>query len=97
MRTYYRGENYKETIVFTFGNPLIAKEFLKHDLSYGLHVPPKILVQETENGGTRILYDLPSSIIPRGTASGEAKAALLALDDKLERMVRRVLTVDNKL
>lgn len=97
MRAYYDGQDFKETVAFTLGNPLIAKEFLKHDMSCGLHVPPRILVQETESGGTRVLFDLPSTIMGRGRLTGEAKAAVDSLDAKLERMVRRVLTVDNKL
>jgi uncharacterized protein (DUF302 family) len=99
MRAYYGDEHeFRETVVYTIGNPLIAKDILKHDMSAGLDVPPKLLVQEMDNGGTRILYDLPSSVMPAGgPPSAEMKAALESLDSKFELMLNRVLTIGNKL
>lgn len=98
MEAYFDGkQKFKETIIYTLGNPLIAQSFLRYDMSAGLYVPPKVLVQEIEDGGTRILYDLPSSIVARGAAVGEVKAALQDLDGKLERMITRVLSADHKL
>lgn len=67
---------------------------LQHDLTAGLHVPPKLLVQELDAGkGTSIIYDLPSSVILVGSGAGkpELKKAAEALDEKFERMVRKVL------
>lgn len=77
--------------MFTIGNPLIAQAILQQDLTAGLHIPPKFLVQEGANGkGTILLYDLPSSVMVLGEDEGLLNAAK-ALDDKLERMVLRVL------
>ena len=65
---------------------------LQHDLSAGLHVPPKLLVQELEGGqGTAIIYDLPSSCVLVGKVGPELKKAAEGLDEKFEKMVRKVL------
>ncbi|KAI0693876.1 hypothetical protein BC835DRAFT_1415633 [Cytidiella melzeri] len=91
MDTFY-SQRYKRTIIFTLGNPLVAKEMLKHDMSAGLHIPPKIMVQDGESGGASISYDLPSSVIPGGRdQSSELRAATEELDRKLQRMLESVL------
>ena len=99
MTAYFNQERkFRETIVYTIGNPLLAAGILKHDMSAGLDVPPKFLVQETENGGTRIIYDLPSSVMAAGAPrNAEMKVALEDLDKKLEALVNKVLTIANKL
>lgn len=98
MEAYYGPKaKFVETIVFTLGNPLIAKEIMKHDMVAGLNVPPKILLQATETGGSCIQYDLPSSTLGVAKMSPEMKTALEDLDNKLERMVRKVLNAGNKL
>ncbi|KAI0697434.1 hypothetical protein BC835DRAFT_1338064 [Cytidiella melzeri] len=99
MDVYYAGEQkFRETVVYTIGNPLQAKDVLKHDMSAGLDIPPKLLVQEMDNGGTSILYDLPSSVMLGGKKPNpEMKAALESLDSKFEMLVNKVLSVGNKL
>ncbi len=79
-----------ETVVVTLGNPLIAKNIIVHNMQAGLYVPPKILVQETDSG-TRVVYDLPSSLMGGGNLEGDMETAALGLDGKLERMVQKVL------
>lgn len=65
---------------------------LQHDLTAGLHVPPKLLVVELEGGkGTSIVYDLPSSVVLVGKPNAELKKAAEVLDEKFERMVKKVL------
>lgn len=65
---------------------------LQYDLTAGLHVPPKLLVVEVEGGqGTSIIYDLPSSVVLIGKVGPELKKNAEALDEKFEKMVRRVL------
>ncbi len=65
---------------------------LQHDLTAGLHIPPKFLVQEGPSGeGTVLLYDLPSSVMAIGKDEELLKAARV-LDDKFEGMVRQVLS-----
>ncbi|PSS22692.1 hypothetical protein PHLCEN_2v2989 [Hermanssonia centrifuga] len=80
-----------ETVVVTLGNPLIAKNIIVHNMQAGLYVPPKILVQETGDSGTRIVYDLPSSLMGGGKLEGDMETAALGLDGKLERMVQKML------
>ena len=83
---------FPETQVFTIGNPLIAQTMLQHDLTAGLHIPPKFLVKEGPGGeGTVLLYDLPSSVMAIGKDEELLKAAKV-LDGKFESMVRKVLS-----
>ncbi|KAI0343432.1 hypothetical protein BDW22DRAFT_1169493 [Trametopsis cervina] len=93
MNMYLSPEpNFRETIVYTIGNPLSAQELLKHDMAAGLAIPLKLLLQETESGGSKILYDLPSSIIlAGGQPNAELKAALDVTDRQFEALVRIVL------
>ena len=69
---------------------------LAHDRSTLLHVPPRIgIIERTNNSGTEIHYDLPSSVIAIGgraeDASGELKKAAEALDEKLEKLIRSIV------
>lgn len=93
LTTYFGGQRkFLEAHVYTIGNPLIAQTMLQHDLTAGLHVPPKLLVLELEGGkGTSILYDLPSSVILAGKEDADLKKAAGKLDEKFEDMVRKVL------
>lgn len=93
MNKYFDGNpTLPESWVITLGNPLIAKNFVKFDVRAGLYVPPKVHVQKTENGGSLIMYDLPSSVaIMDNDAPQEMKEALYDLDAKLEGMLTRVL------
>ncbi|KAI0078083.1 TT1751-like protein [Panus rudis PR-1116 ss-1] len=93
LSAYFNGtRTFTETHVYTMGNPLVAQTMLKHDLTAGLHVPPKLLVQEIEGGkGSRVIYDLPSSVICLN-GNEELRKAALALDEKFENFVRKVLT-----
>ncbi|THH30020.1 hypothetical protein EUX98_g4176 [Antrodiella citrinella] len=90
----YLGREFPETHVYIIGNPLIAQTMLQHDIAAGLHIPPKLLVTEIEGGkGTTVVFDLPSSVIAVGNnVSPELKKAAEGLDEKLERLVRKVLS-----
>ena len=82
-----------ETYVFTLGNPLVAQTFVQYDTRAGMYVPPRVLVNETEEGGTEVVYDLPSSLIlAEAGLPAEMQAAVLALDEKLEKMLTRVIS-----
>jgi uncharacterized protein (DUF302 family) len=89
MSTYY-GRAIDGSYLYILGNPLIAKEMLKHDMAVGLNIPPRVLVQEMEGGGTRVQYDLPSSWFTENP-SPELRSAMEDLDRKLEAMLRKVL------
>jgi uncharacterized protein (DUF302 family) len=74
------------------GNPLIAITMLKRELTAGLFVPVEILVMEKEkNGGTEVIYTLPSCLIAGLNKDEELVKAVKALDGKLEVLVRDIL------
>jgi uncharacterized protein (DUF302 family) len=74
------------------GNPLIAITILKKDLTAGLFVPVEILVMEKEkNGGSDVVYTLPSCLITGVNKDEELEKAVKVLDGKLETLVRDVL------
>lgn len=88
----YLGKTHRRTIVFTLGNPLAAKEMMKYDMRAGLHAPARWMVQESDNGGTRIEFDLPSSVVPGGVEpSPELKAAAELIDGKFYTLAKKVL------
>ena len=91
LMTAYFGRQFEETVVYTLGNPLFAKDMLQYDMCVALNVPPRVLVQAMPSGGTRVMYDLPSSWYVVETR-GELKAAMENLDEKLEAMLIKVLT-----
>ncbi|KAI0340216.1 hypothetical protein BDW22DRAFT_1360759 [Trametopsis cervina] len=93
MSVYYQ-KPFLKTIIFTLGNPLLAKEIMKHDMISGLHIPPKMIVQETEDGGTKISWDRPSSIMPGPLiANAEMVNGMQTVDEKLTKLVLNVLAV----
>jgi len=90
-----------KTVQYTFGNPLVAETMIRHDTFAALHVPPRMLVAEkSDHTGTQVIYMLPSSVIAvssGGNVSGDLKAAAEALDEKVERLVRRVTSTRKRL
>ena len=74
------------------GNPLIAITMLKRDLFPSLFVPVEILVIEKEkNGGTEVIYTLPSCLIAGLNKDQELVEAVKVLDGKLEVLARDIL------
>ena len=94
MNAYFEGNTkLAQTHVITLGNPLIAKNFMQYDQRAGLYIPPRVLVQETSEGGTLVMFDLPSSVMSIDpNPPEEMKEALLELDTKLEKMLTRILS-----
>lgn len=76
--------------MLTFGQPLLAKEMLKVDLDVGLFVPPRALVQEIQGGGTRIVYQLPTSWLGDPAPEG-LKEAMQAVETKMDALFKKVL------
>ncbi|KAI0062730.1 hypothetical protein BV25DRAFT_1915862 [Artomyces pyxidatus] len=77
---------------YNIGNPLSALPILTHTLLISLYMPTKILIlgKDThESKGTKVVYDLPSSLIEAGDRA-ELREALLALDVKLEDLVKKI-------
>lgn len=68
---------------------------LQHDFVAGLYVPLRLLVLGNVDGdGSKVIYDLPSSLITGVQAGGdktvELKKAAEALDAKLEQLVLQI-------
>jgi uncharacterized protein (DUF302 family) len=64
---------------------------LKRDLTAGLFVPVELLVLEKEkNGGTEVIYTLPSCLIAGLNKDEELVKAVKVLDDKLEVLVKDI-------
>jgi hypothetical protein len=77
-------------VTYVFGNALIAVEMTRHDLRAGLHVPLRLMVEQVADGGLRITYDQPSSLIaPLGSPAADAIAR--DLDGKVERLLAAAL------
>ena len=69
--------------MYTIGNPLIARTMLEHDIAAGLNVPVRLMIyEEPATGTTRVIYDLPSSLMS-GLKNEKVAAAAKKLDAKL--------------
>ncbi|KAI0357709.1 TT1751-like protein [Trametes cingulata] len=98
LNTYKGSSDTPQTAVYTFGNPLIAQSLLQRELAAGLHVPPKLLLLEnTDGGGSCVIYDDPASILPLPSRDGaideELKEAAELLSSKVERLVKIVVGI----
>ncbi|KAL3421816.1 hypothetical protein PVAG01_05972 [Phlyctema vagabunda] len=88
----YQVGEYQKTRRIVLGNPLKAITMLKQDSRAGLAVPVEILVLEnSRDGGTQIVWNLPSSLVVGGELENEAltKAAKF-LDVSLEKLLKFV-------
>ena len=88
MNAFFEGSmKILQTHVIVLGNPLIAKGFVQYDQRAGLYVPPRVLVQETTEGGTLVMYDLPSSVMLIDPNSPEEmRKGLLDLEWKMKNV-----------
>ena len=69
--------------MYTIGNPLIARTMLEHDIAAGLNVPVRLMIYEDAvSRTTRLVYDLPSSLMS-GLQNEKVAAAAKKLDAKL--------------
>ncbi len=69
--------------LYILGNPLIAATMIRHDLGAALNVPVRVMiVEDPATRRTRLVYDLPSSLMAR-LGNEEDSAAALKLDEKL--------------
>jgi uncharacterized protein (DUF302 family) len=72
-----------KTRMYTIGNPLIARTMLEHDIAAGLNVPVRLMIYEDAvSRTTRLIYDLPSSLMS-GLQNEKVAAAAKKLDAKL--------------
>jgi len=82
------------TLVYTIGNPLIAKKILKNNVFAAYNIPPRLLISEKPDAGTTVSYYLPSSVMGQleGGEDHILHAKLQDLDIKLETLVKRITT-----
>jgi hypothetical protein len=52
----------KHAIQYEIGNPLTASTMTRYGLAAGLYAPLRVILYETDDGGSRFEYDLPSSL-----------------------------------
>jgi uncharacterized protein (DUF302 family) len=80
------------TLVYTIGNPLIAKKILKNNVFAAYNIPPRLLISEKHDVGTTVSYYLPSSVMGQleGGEDHILHASLQDLDIKLETLVKRI-------
>ncbi|KAI0325165.1 TT1751-like protein [Cubamyces sp. BRFM 1775] len=87
-------------IVYTFGNPPIGQTILLRDVAAGLHVPPRMMVLENEDGtGTRVIYEDPATLNPVPGFPGDevnegVRRIAEGLSVKLDRFVRALLMAE---
>jgi hypothetical protein len=52
----------RDAVQYEIGNPLTASTMTRHVLFAALYAPLRVVIYEKEDGGSRIEYDLPSSL-----------------------------------
>lgn len=52
----------RDAVQYEIGNPLTASAMTRYGLGAGLYAPLRVIVYDTNDGGSRIEYDLPSSL-----------------------------------
>jgi hypothetical protein len=68
---------------FVLGNPLYGVPMFKWDMNAGLYAPPELMLVEEEDGGCRVVYQLPSGLIAGYEGAGEElKKAAQFVDEK---------------
>lgn len=77
------------SVMYTIGNPLIARTMLRHDMAAGLNVPVRIHIYEGSDGQTRVGYYQPSSLMSAFGNEGVTNACR-ALDGKLAQLAKEV-------
>jgi uncharacterized protein (DUF302 family) len=79
--------------LYTLGNPLVAHTMLKLDLGVGLHVPVWVMISaDQKTGKTRLVYDLPSSLMAR-LGKHQVNAAAQHLNEKQAALPKAVTGV----
>jgi hypothetical protein len=52
----------RDAVQYEIGNPLTASRMTRYQLASGLYAPLRVIIYEKADGGSRIEYDLPSSL-----------------------------------
>ena len=81
----------RQAIRLIFGNPLIAITMIREDLLAGLFVPVEMLVVDAPDGGSKLTYVQPSSLIAIDWENSALRTAAEALDAKVAALVTAIL------
>lgn len=65
----------KNAALYEIGNPLTASRMMRAAPAAGLYAPLRVVIYERENGGVRIEYDLPSSLVGQFGVEGLTEIA----------------------
>ncbi|TFK28794.1 hypothetical protein FA15DRAFT_664855 [Coprinopsis marcescibilis] len=87
MRLFSDTRTAPNTALYTIGNPLIARKIFQQDVRAACAVPIRLLLTEGQ-GGTDLVYHLPSSLLPQSIHS---RSLFKELDAKLESLILKVL------
>jgi uncharacterized protein (DUF302 family) len=52
----------RNAVQYEIGNPLTASKMTRYRIAAGLYAPLRVIIYEKDDGGSRIEYDLPSSV-----------------------------------
>ena len=77
----------RSAMQYEIGNPLTASRMTRYQLGAANYAPLRVVVFEAETGGTRIEYDLPSSLFGQFGDERVTEVAL-GLDISLDRALR---------
>ena len=77
----------RKAVQYEIGNPFTASSMTRHQLAAANYAPLRVILYEPDNGGTRIEYDLPSSLFGQFGDDRVTKVGR-GLDVALERALR---------
>jgi hypothetical protein len=76
----------RKALQYLVGNPLFAVEMTRHAVGAALYAPLRVLIDQPEDGGTCVEYDLPSSLFGQ-FADERVDRVAASLDQKLSDLV----------
>lgn len=78
----------RDAVQYEIGNPLTASTMTRYGLAAALYAPLRVVIYEQDDGGSRIEYDLPSSLFGQ---FGDERITEVAhgLDVALSRVLSR--------
>ena len=81
----------QNVIEYFIGNILSAVEMTNANLGAGLYAPLRIVVYESQRGGTTVEYDRPSTLLSQ-YHNADVDAMGRSLDERLDRLVASALS-----
>lgn len=78
----------RKAMQYVVGNPLFAARMTEHDIRAALYAPLRVLVYADDSGGTRVEYDLPSSLFGQ-FENHKVNEVAAELDRKMSALVEK--------